>query len=185
MIDNIPTLDDVELKGKTVIVRVDLNSPTDPRTRKLTDISRIRSHIKTINELSEKGAKTVLLTHQGDPFDEFENFTLINKEVDNLLASLSRSEGEVLRHIADGNSLEQLAQTKGISEEALRNQLNLILTKLVSNEHNRDVIEAAQSHFPSVISKTKPGKIAEYITRDEFNTFRESLKERFKSFLGD
>lgn len=45
MIDDILTMDDVDLKGKTVLVRVDLNSPTDPMTRKLTDVSRIKRHV--------------------------------------------------------------------------------------------------------------------------------------------
>ena len=118
--------------------------------------------------------------------DEFEDFSLISKEVDNLLASLSPREGEVLHHIADGNSIEKVAQTLGINEEAIRHHLGLILTKLVSNEHNREVIEAAQSHLPSIISRARPGKPAvEYITKDEFVAFKQNITERLKSFMGE
>jgi len=61
-----------------------------------------------------------------------------------------------------------------------------VRTKLVANEHNRDVYEAAQSYLPSFMSKVKPGKLApEYITREEFNTFRESLKEHLRALFGD
>ena len=118
--------------------------------------------------------------------DEFEDFSLINKQVDNLLARLSPRESEILRHIADGNSIEQLALTLGINEEAIRHHLEVILTKLVANEHSREVIEAAQSYLPSVISRAKPGKsVADYITKDEFTEFKESLRERLKSFIGE
>ncbi len=123
--------------------------------------------------------------------DEFEAFSLITKitkmtEVDDLLARLSPRESEILRHIADGNSIEQLALTLGINEEAIRHHLEFILTKLVANERSREVIEATQSYLPSEISRAKPGKpVADYITRDEFTEFKESLRERLKSFIGE
>ncbi len=64
------TLDDVDVEGKTVLVRVDFNSPVDPETKKLLDDTRIRAHGETtIKELSEKGAKVVILAHQGRPGD--------------------------------------------------------------------------------------------------------------------
>ena len=87
--------------------------------------------------------------------DEFEAFSLINKEVGNLLARLSPREGEILRHIADGSSIEQVSQALDINEEAIRHHLDLTLIKLVANDHNRVVIEAAQNLLPSIISTTK------------------------------
>jgi len=64
------TLDDVEVEGKTVLVRVDFNSPVDPETKKLLDDTRIKAHGETtLKELSEKGAKVVVLAHQGRPGD--------------------------------------------------------------------------------------------------------------------
>lgn len=68
MIDElgIKTLDDVEVGGKTVGVRVDFNSPVDPNTGKLLDDTRIRIHGETtIKELVEKRARVVILAHQG------------------------------------------------------------------------------------------------------------------------
>jgi len=62
------TLDDVELEGKTVLVRVDFNSPIDVETKKVLDETRIKTHGETtIKELVEKGAKVVVLAHQGRP----------------------------------------------------------------------------------------------------------------------
>jgi phosphoglycerate kinase len=60
------TLDDFQVKDKVVLVRVDFNSEIDPATKKVTSDVRIKAHGKsTIKELAEKGAKTVILAHQG------------------------------------------------------------------------------------------------------------------------
>jgi len=60
------TLDDVKVKDKVVLVRVDFNSAIDPKTHKILEDARIRAHAETtIKELSEKGAKVVILAHQG------------------------------------------------------------------------------------------------------------------------
>jgi len=67
------TMDDFELKGKTVLIRCDLNSPVDRESGKITDDTRIKAHAKTVKELAEKGAKTAVMAHQGDPLF-LENF---------------------------------------------------------------------------------------------------------------
>ena len=60
------TLDDVKVKDKVVLLRVDFNSPVDPESKKVIDDARIRAHGETtIKELAEKGAKVVILAHQG------------------------------------------------------------------------------------------------------------------------
>ena len=67
------TLDDFNLKGKTVLARFDMNSPLDPNTREPIDITRIKKSIPTLKELSEKRAKTVILIHQGSDI-EYHNY---------------------------------------------------------------------------------------------------------------
>ncbi|WP_395176276.1 phosphoglycerate kinase [Roseibium alexandrii] len=63
------TLDDItDLAGKRVLVRVDLNVPMD--NYKVTDTTRIERVLPTIKELSEKGAKVILLAHFGRPKGE-------------------------------------------------------------------------------------------------------------------
>ena len=59
------TLDDVMVAGKRVLVRVDLNVPMDGG--RVTDDTRLRAIAPTIQELAQKGAKTVLLAHFGRP----------------------------------------------------------------------------------------------------------------------
>ena len=67
-LEALPTLDDVDVKGKKVLLRVDFNSPV--RDEKLLDDSRIRAHIPTIKELLEKGAAVVVVSHQGRPGED-------------------------------------------------------------------------------------------------------------------
>ena len=60
------TLDQIgDIQGKRVLVRVDLNVPT--ADGKVTDTTRIERVKPTITELSDKGAKVVLLAHFGRP----------------------------------------------------------------------------------------------------------------------
>ena len=73
MIDGMYTLDDFDLKGKTILARFDMNSPLDPKTREPLDITRIEKSIATLRELSGKGAKTVILIHQGSDI-EYHNY---------------------------------------------------------------------------------------------------------------
>ena len=60
------TLDDFDVKNKVVLVRVDFNSEIDPETKKVTSDVRIKAQAEsTLKQLAEKGAKTVVLAHQG------------------------------------------------------------------------------------------------------------------------
>jgi len=59
------TLDDFELEGKTVLLRVDFNMPLDKETLEILDTTRISRALPTIKELVSKNAKTVILAHQG------------------------------------------------------------------------------------------------------------------------
>ena len=63
------TLDDLpDIAGKRVLVRVDLNVPV--QDGKVTDATRIERVAPTITELSDKGAKVILLAHFGRPKGE-------------------------------------------------------------------------------------------------------------------
>ena len=57
------TLDDFDLKDKTVFLRVDMNCPIDPETMEITGTKRIEEIIQTINALTD--AKVVVASHQG------------------------------------------------------------------------------------------------------------------------
>ena len=57
------TLDDFDLKGKTVFLRVDMNCPIDPETMEISGTKRIEEAIETLQSL--KDAKVVVASHQG------------------------------------------------------------------------------------------------------------------------
>ena len=59
------TLDDMDVLGKTVLVRVDINVPMENGV--VTDATRIEKIVPTIHDLTAKGAKVVLLAHFGRP----------------------------------------------------------------------------------------------------------------------
>jgi phosphoglycerate kinase len=59
------TLDDVDMKGKRLLVRVDLNVPME--NGRVTDMTRLERVAPTIVEISGKGGKVILLSHLGRP----------------------------------------------------------------------------------------------------------------------
>ena len=69
----IRTMDEIDVCGKTVLCRVDINQPVDRTTDTLKSTARIEACVPTIRELSDKGAKVVLLAHQGSDI-EYKNY---------------------------------------------------------------------------------------------------------------
>ncbi len=61
------TLNDLDVRGKKVIVRVDFNVPLDKRTNEITDDKRIRESLPTIKYLVDGHAKVILCSHLGRP----------------------------------------------------------------------------------------------------------------------
>src|SRR5215470_9089381 len=63
--DMFRTLDEADVTGKRVLVRVDLNLPVE--RGKVTDTTRIERVAPTIREIADKGGKVILLSHFGRP----------------------------------------------------------------------------------------------------------------------
>ncbi len=63
--DDLFKLDDFNLDGSTVLLRIDINSPIDPSTGRILDDHRMQSHLETIREL--KNTKLIVIAHQSRP----------------------------------------------------------------------------------------------------------------------
>ena len=63
--DSVRTIDDFDVAGKRVLVRVDFNVPM--KDGKVTDTTRIDRTVPSLKELADKGAKVIVLSHLGRP----------------------------------------------------------------------------------------------------------------------
>ena len=86
---NKKTIEDIEVKGKKVIVRVDFNVPLD-ENRKITDDNRIVGALPTIKYLVKNGAKTILVSHLGRPKSGFEDKYSMKPAADRLSELLGK-----------------------------------------------------------------------------------------------
>jgi len=109
------TLDDLDVDGKRVLVRVDFNVPLDGEQH-ITDDARIRAALPTLRELREKNARLLLAAHLGRPKDREPEFSL--KPVAERLSDLLGADvqlAESLDDVPDGDvvMLENVRYEKG------------------------------------------------------------------------
>ncbi|MFP4608094.1 MAG: phosphoglycerate kinase [Candidatus Aenigmatarchaeota archaeon] len=101
--DEIFTLDDFDLKGQKVLLRVDINSPLDPETGRILDDHRIRSHLKTVRELID--TKLVIVAHQSRPGKN--DYTTLEPHAERL-SKLLREEVEYVDGLFDSHVLQKI-----------------------------------------------------------------------------
>src|SRR6185437_9677606 len=89
------TLDDLDVRGKRVLVRADLNVPM--KDGQVTDASRIERQAPTIAELDGKGARVVVLSH----FDRPKGKVVPSMSLKPVAAALSRTLGKPVAFAAD------------------------------------------------------------------------------------
>ena len=133
----IHTLDEFDVSGKTVLCRVDMNQPVDRATDTLKSTARIEACAPTIRELSDKGAKLVLLAHQGSDI-EYKNFYCTRPHAKVLERLLGRpvqwiddvcgpTARQMIRDLKDGEIL-LLDNVRYVSEEQTLFEMKLQLT---------------------------------------------------------
>ena len=158
---NFKTLDDVDVAGKTVIVRVDINSPIDPQTGKIRDNERIQAHAKTLRELSDKGAKVVVLAHQGRKGGS--DFLPLKQHAE----LLSKHVGKPVRYIPDllGGEAE-----KAVKE--LRNGEILLLENVRTLDE--ETVEASPEEHAKGALVSKLSELADLFVLDAFSVAHRS-----------
>jgi phosphoglycerate kinase len=85
----ITSLDEVEVRGRTVLLRPDINSPIDLATGKIADENRLDKSLPTIADLADAGARVVIIAHQGDTLD-YHNLVSMAEHAEKLSTKLNR-----------------------------------------------------------------------------------------------
>lgn len=155
------TLDDFDFKGKTVLLRVDLNVPYDKNTGRIEDSERIREHAKTLDVLLKKGARVVVLAHQGRKGDE--DFIHLDQHAD----LLSKHLGQKVRFVDD------VVGEKALDEiRKLRNEEAILLDNvrfLDDETEEKSIEEQADSQ---IVRKLSP--LADFFVNDAFSVSHRS-----------
>lgn len=140
----ISTLEDLNVRGRTVLLRVDINSPIDRTTGNINDDNRLNMSLPTIADLAEAGARVVIIAHQGDTLD-YHNLVSLREHAGILSEKLDRN----VAFIDDvaGPAARAAIQALGDGEILLLENLR-ILTEEVST------FESAVKLTPSEMTKT-------------------------------
>ncbi|MEM5853109.1 MAG: phosphoglycerate kinase [Candidatus Aenigmatarchaeota archaeon] len=155
------TLEDFNLEGKTVLLRVDLNAPYNKEEKKIEDCERIREHAKTIQFLLDKKSKVVILAHQGRKGDE--DFTSLEEHA----KLLSKHLGREVKFVDDVVGRKALNEIKNLKEgEALL----LDNVRFLDEETQEKSIE---EHSESKLVQTL-SKLADVFVLDAFSVSHRS-----------
>jgi phosphoglycerate kinase len=108
---SVANLTEAELSGKRVLVRVDFNVPLDKSTGAITDDTRIRAALPTIEDLTKKGAKVILCSHMGRPDGQVKE----NLRLTPVAKRLSELLGQEVVMCADSVGAEVVAQVNALA----------------------------------------------------------------------
>jgi phosphoglycerate kinase len=165
----IRTLDDLDVGGTAVGVRVDINSPLSDSGDDLADDARLRAHMNTLSELTERRARVAVLAHQGRPGgDDFSSLAAHAARFDELLdapveyvdATFCAAARDRIEALEDG-SMIVLENTRFYSEENMSFEASDAAdTHLVSDLSSvldvyvNDAFAAAHRSQPSLVGFT-------------------------------
>ncbi|MBC7108132.1 MAG: phosphoglycerate kinase [Methanomassiliicoccales archaeon] len=166
------TLDDFDVRHKTVLLRVDINCPLKKDTLEIEDDNRIRQIVPTVRELLSKHAKVVILAHQGRPGDwDFVSLDrhavvlskhlgkevryvddLIGEKAINAIRELQSGEAIILKNVRELS----YEQEKKSQEEHAKSELVTVLAPLVDLYVNDAFAASHRAHcslvgFPAVL----------------------------------
>ncbi len=85
---------DFDVAGKTVVFRPDINSPIDPKTKRIVNWNRIEKTVPSLSWLLDHGARVALIAHQGDTLD-YQNLIPMGEHAGKLAELTGRKVGYV------------------------------------------------------------------------------------------
>lgn len=165
MFENIPTIDDFDFNGKTVLLRLDLNSPVTAEGE-IFDDRRFMMHKDTVKELMEKNAKVVIITHQGRPGDEkkpAEDFTTVEKHAERM----SKITGKKIEYVEDIFGCYAREKIKNLGKG---NAIMLENVRFYAEENTSKPIDVQAKTF--LVKKLSP--LADIFVNDAFSVSHRS-----------
>ena len=84
----IRSMREMDLRRKKVLLRLDINSPIDPETKRIVNDNRIRKSVPTLRYLLEREAAVAIIAHQGDTLD-YRNLIPLAEHAERLSSLLS------------------------------------------------------------------------------------------------
>ena len=186
------SIEDVNVKGKRVFVRVDFNVPM--ADGKVTDDTRIRAAIPTINYLVEQGAKVILASHLGRPKGEVNEDMrltaagarleeLIGKPVKKLDESIGEAVENVVNAMQEGDIvlLENVRFHKG--EEKNDEELSKAFAKLADVYVNDAFGAAHRAHATTEgITKYVDVAVSGFLMQKELDVLGKALSTPERPF---
>ena len=158
----IRSMDEFNYKGKTVILRVDVNSPIDPVTKKIVSENRIKKSIPTIKYLLERGAKLAIIAHQGDTLD-YQNLIPMAEHAE----KLSKYLGEEIKYIDDvcGLSAQEAVKNLKAGEAVLLGNLRYLCEEISTFE---DAVKLEPQEMLNTYLIRSLAPLADYYVNDAF-----------------
>lgn len=189
------TIDNYDFTGKRAIVRVDFNVPLNEKFE-ITDDTRIRAAIPTIQKLREKGAAVILMSHLGRPKNGYEDKFSLKHIINDLSGKL----GTEVLFASDciGEEAYEKSKSLGAGDVLLLENLRFYkeetkgdeefagkLARLADVYVNDAFGTAHRAHASTaVIAKFFPGdkKMFGYVMANEIKNINKVLKEAEKPF---
>jgi phosphoglycerate kinase len=143
---------DIDVKGKRVLVRVDLNVPLDPETGEIGDDTRVRAVLPTVKYLVDNKAKLILCSHFGRP------------------------EGKVVDELRLAPVGERLSQTLGLPVQMAKDCIGPEVEEAVERLKEGDILLLENLRFHPEEEKNDPGfaqalaRLADVYVNDAFGT---------------
>lgn len=170
----IRSMEEFNYKDKTVLVRLDINSPINPETKKIVSENRINKSIPTLRYLIDQGAKIAIIAHQGDTLD-YHNLIPMNEHAEKLSEKLGMkvkyiddvcgpAAQEAVKNLKAGEvillgNLRYLSEEISTFEEAVKleakDMLNTYLVRSLApvvDCYINDAFAAAHRNAPSMVA---------------------------------